>query len=726
MSEIALNQQELVAEEEEIDLLSYWRTLVKYKWGILGLAFVSGLVATLVAYNMTPVYQSTASIMIQNEKPKILSIHEIYADQGPNDDFLQTQIEILKSRQIAERVVAKLDLAKNPLLDPRQQKPSLWRKWFPSSRDDQKLTDEAVSKMIASEIESGLKIEPVRNSTVVKISFDSPDKTLAARIPNAVADAYIESDLEAKVQMTQKANEWLSQRMAGLRSKLEASEQALQDYRVKANIVDTKGIALNGAGKQLDEISTNLINARQRLAEAAAAYDQVKSLRGEQVSAYESVPAVLKNPLFIQAKEAESKAEQKVAELSQRYGAMHPKMIAARSDLNAAKNNLKLQINAVVGAIQKEYEMARANEAAAEEAQSQVRSDIQNMSKKEFQLNVLQRDVDSNRQLYDLFMNRAKEMNVGANLQSTIARIIDPSLPSGQPYKPKKATIIGIAVALGVILGVMLAFLLEYLDNTVKNREDVENKVGVGVLGMVQLLDKDVKEPKRAFIENQGSEFSESIRSIRTGVLLSALDNPHKVIMVTSSIPQEGKSTISVNLAFALGQMKKVLLLEADLRRPSIGKVLHDDPGAPGLLDFLAGTSDLKNCIHKTESQNVFLMPSGQLLTNPLELLSSRRFSDMLEKLSETFDMVVIDSPPVVSVSDSLVLSKHVSAVAYVVKADETPYQLARSGIRRLMEFNAPVLGVILNCADLKHAQGYGSYDYQSYGYVGTYATSKA
>ena len=723
MNEIAMNQSEFVAEEEDIDLLSYWRTLVKHRWSILGLAFVFGLIAILVAYNMTPVYQSTATIMIQSEKPKLLSIQDIYSDQGPNDDFLQTQTEILKSRQIAEKVVDKLGLTNNPLLDPRQRKPSFWEKILPSSKEEI-LRDAAVRKFVAAEIEKNLRIEPVSNSMVVKIRFDSPDRNLAASVPNAVAEAFIESDLEAKMQMTQKANEWLTQRMSGLRAKLEASEKALQDYRVKANIVDTKGIALNGAGKQLDEISTNLINARQRLAEAAAAYDQVKNLRGEQVSAYESVPAVLKNPLFIQAKEAESKAEQKVAELSQRYGSMHPKMIAARSDLNAAKNNLKLQINSVVGAIQKEYEMARANEAAAEQAQFQMRSDIQSMSGKEFQLNVLQRDVDSNRQLYDLFMNRAKEMNVGANLQTTIARIIDPSIPSGQPYKPKKGMIVGMAVVLGMVFGVMLAFLLEYLDNTVKTREDVEKKVGVGVLGTVQLLEKTVKEPKRAFLDEPGSAFSESVRSIRTGVLLSALDNPHKVIMVTSSVPQEGKSTISVNLAFSLGQMKKVLLLEADLRRPSIGKVLNDDPNAPGLLDFLAGTAELKSCIHKTESPNVFLMPSGELLTNPLELLSSRRFGDMLDKLAETFDMVVIDSPPVVSVSDSLVLSRHVNAVAYVVRADETPYQLARSGIRRLIEVNAPILGVILNCADLKQAEAYGTY--QAYGYAGSYGAVKS
>ena len=714
MDEIALGQAE---HEEEIDLLDYWRTLVKYKWSIFGLAFSTGLLATLVVYNMTPIYRSTATIMIQTEKPKILSIQDIYdAQQGMGEDFYQTQVEILKSRGLAERVVRKLDLMNNPFMDPRQQKPPFWKSWL-SSGASGTVPEEAVMKAVVGELKGGLTVEPVRNSQIIKISFDSPDKKLAAEVPNALADAYIESDLEAKVQMTQKASAWLTQRMGELKSKLDSSEQALQSYRIQQNIVDTKGIALNGAGKQLDEISSNLIAARQRLAEAQSAYDQVRNLNGQPFSAYESVPAVLKNPLFIQAKEAESKAEQKVAELSQRYGNLHPRMIAAQSDLRAARQNLGMQIGAVVGAIQKEYDMAKANEIAAERAQGAVRADIQDISRKEIQLNVLQRDVDSNRQLYDLFMNRAKEMNVGSNLQTTIARVVDPSIPSGSPYKPKKGMIMGLSFALGLVLGVMLAFLLEYLDNTVKDREDVENKIGMGMLGTVQMLDgKSGSEPMRSFIDAPGSVFSESIRSIRTGVLLSSLDEPHKVVMVTSSVPQEGKSTISVNLAFALGQMKRVILLEADLRRPSIGKVLNDDPKAPGLLDFLAGTADLKSCIHKTESPNVFLIPSGQLLSNPLELISSRRFGEMIGKLSETFEMVVIDCPPVVAVSDSLVLSRHASAVIYVVRADETPYQLARSGIRRLQEVNAPLLGVVLNCADLRQAEGYGSYGYK-YGY---------
>ncbi len=718
MNEFSPDQPQPIEKREKKDFLQYWRILVRHKLSILGLAFISVLVTTLVVYNMTPIYRSTATIMIQPDSPKILSIQDIYnAERVGGEGFLQTQIQVLKSREIAERVAKKLGLEKSSLFIPARQSTMFWDKWFSASAM-KPVPESEKFKIIVARLEGGLSISTVQNSgQIIKISFDSSDRDLAASIPNAYAEAYIESDLEAKVQMMQKANAWLIQRLGDLKKKLDASEQALQAYRVQANIVDTKGIALNGAGKQLDEISSNLIAARQRLAEAQVVYYQVENLEGQPLPAYESIPAVLRNTLYIQAKEAESKAEQKVAELRQRYGSMHPRMIAAQSDLRIAENNLKVQIAAVVGAIKKDYEMAKANEIAAEQAQGQVRSDIQNMSRKEFQLNVLQRDVDGNRQLYDLFMNRAKEMNVGANLQSTIARVIDPSIPADRPFKPDKKKIIGMSLVIGLALGIALSFLFEYLNNTLKNREDVEEKVGMNTLGVIHMLGaKSSDDAKRMFLDHPNSEFSESVRSIRTGVLLSSLDEPHKVVMVTSSLPQEGKSTLSVNLAFAVGQMKKVLLLEADLRRPSIADILHDDPSMPGLLEYLVGTAGLDQCIHKTESGNVSLIPCGKLLTNPLELISSRRFGEMLEKLSAMFEMVVIDSPPVVSVSDSLVLSRHASAVIYVVRADETPYQMVRSGIRRLRDVDAPLLGVVLNCADLKAEEGYGAYGYR-YGY---------
>jgi capsular exopolysaccharide synthesis family protein len=703
MSEIALTGQ---YEEEEIDLLELLRVVIKHRWSILGLAFSFGLIATLVAFNMTPIYRSTATIMVRTERPKILSIDDVVnAQQGSLADYYQTQAEILKSREIAEKVVKKLDLVDNPVMDPRRKKPAFWKKWLAFAKGEE-MTQQKAAKIVVDELRSGLNVNLVRNSQIVNISFDSPDKQLAAEIPNALAEAYIDNDMEARVEMTQKANAWLTQRMGGLRRKLESSEQALQAYREQANIVDTKGIALNGAGKQLDQISVDLIAARQRLAEAETAYDQVNALQGQPISAFESIPAVLKNALFQQAKENESKAEQTVAELSQRYGRLHPKMIAAQSSLKSAKENLVTQVNAVVGAIHKEYEMAKANEIAAEQAQGRMRSDIQNMSKKEFQLNVLQRDVDSNRQLYDLFMNRAKETNIGADLQSTVARIIDSAIPADFPVKPKKKLIVALAVLSGIFLGTLLAFLLEYLDNTVKRGEDVEKKLGSNLLGMVGIIDKG--EPARNFIEDPNSEFSEEMRSIRTGVLLSSLDAPHKVLMVTSSIPQEGKSTLSMNLAFALGQMKKVLLIDSDLRRPSLGKTLSDDPNAPGLLEYLAGSAQISACIHRTSDPNVFLMPSGKLMTNPLELLSSRRFGELVGRLKEIYDMIVIDSPPVAAVSDALVLSKHADAVIYVVKADDTSSKLALSGIKRLREINAPVLGVVLNRVDLKEVREYG------------------
>jgi capsular exopolysaccharide synthesis family protein len=273
-----------------------------------------------------------------------------------------------------------------------------------------------------------------------------------------------------------------------------------------------------------------------------------------------------------------------------------------------------------------------------------------------------------------------------------------------------------------MLAGIAMVFVLDYLDNTLHSVHDVERRLGVEVLGTVQVLDEGAlgdKPAAHAFISDPNSLFSESIRSVRTSVLLSAIDEPHRVVMLTSTVPSEGKTTVSINLAFALGQMKKVLLVDGDLRRPSLAKSLGGLDGVRGLVDYLAEDATLEECIQPTDSPNVFVLTAGKNLSSPLELLSSQRFGETIAKVKEMFDMVIIDCPPLKPVSDSLVISRYANAVLYVVKADSTPHQLASAAIRRLQGIEAPLLGVILNQLDNKRTDRYGHYSSQyeySYG----------
>jgi capsular exopolysaccharide synthesis family protein len=698
---------------EELNLLDYWLLIRAHYKQILGLALVVTLLATLVVFQMTPIYRSTALLLIENSKSKALTLSDLYDIQGSGgQEGFNSQVQILKSRPIAELVLKKLNLLKDATFNPPKKSG-----WFTSSAE--LTSDEISSKELESALNrfgAALTIEPILKSQIVKVSFDSADKELSAKVANAVAEAYIENDLESRAQMTQRASAWLTERMNGLRKTLEESEKRLQAYRESQNIIDTKGVELSGTGKQLEEISTNLIANRQRLAEAEGVYVQVKGQQGQSVEVLESIPAVLKSPAVQQMKEAESVAQRKLNELMSRYTSVHPKVIAAESELKSARDSLKRAIDAVINGITKEYELAKANVIATSRAMDTIKSDIQGLTRKEFQLGVLQREAEGNKQLYDLFVNRAKETDVASNLQSTAGRVVDPAVVESTPLKPKKKIIVGVAFILGLLAGVAIVFILDYLDNTLHSALDVERRLGLDVLGTVQILNEVAlgQQPAaRAFLNDPNSLFSESIRSVRTAVLLSAIDEPHRVVMVTSTVPSEGKTTLSINLAFALGQMKKVLLIDGDMRRPSLDKSLGGLEGARGLVDYLADEASLAECIQPTDSPNVFVLTAGKRFNSPLELLSSHRFGETIAQVKEMFDMVIIDCPPLKPVSDSLVISRYANAVLYVVKADSTPHQLASAAIRRLHAIEAPVLGVVLNQLDNKRTDRYGHYSYQ-------------
>ncbi len=709
---------------ETLDLVEYWRSITKRKWSILGLVVLVALLTTLGVFSLRPTYRSTATVMIEQGKSKVVSIEEVYNAMGGNREYYQTQVEILKSNDLARKVVLKLDLSKHPDFDLRQDSTPAWMpsQWFKSKTAP---TDDEVLKTALRRFGDELQIQPVRNSQLVQVSFTAYDRELSANVPNMLAELYIESDLEARVAMTQKASAWLTERMGDLRKKLEGSEKSLQDYREKERIVDAKGLVLSGASKALEEATTNLVSVRAKRAEAEALYNQVLAVKqGKALGGYESIPAVLRHPTVQRLKESEGDAERKLADASKRYGPEHPKMLQATAELAAARENVKRQIESVVAGVTKEYEIAKSNEDSIGRALGQSKAEIQGLNRKEFQLGVLEREAQANKQLYDMFGNRAKETNVGGELQSTIARVIDPATVPSFAFAPKKAQIIGISAAIALLIGMMLSLLLDRISNTINTAGEVESRLGLPMLGYLQKIagvGKKSMKSEMAFLTDNQSLFSESIRTLRTSVLMSALDTPKKIIVITSSVPEEGKTTVSFNLACALAQVKRVLLIDADMRRPKIGRLIGRAADAPGLSHLVSGVALASECVVKHDQGGFYVCTAGFVPPNPLELLSSDKFAEVLEKLREAFDVILIDSPPVQLVSDAIVLSQLASTVIYVVKADSTPYPLARSGIRRLAMANAPLLGVVLNQLDLERAEKY----YGEYSGYGKYAGGK-
>ncbi len=718
--------------EDEIDLRHYLRVVYGQRWNILGLALVVSIMVALTVLAMRPIYRSTLMLMIEAEQAKVLSIEEVYGLGSANKEYFLTQFEILKSRELAEQVVQNLGIRRHPDYDPDLDEPLLGLSiadLWPFDVDMEEPTEAELVAGVVDTFRDSLSVSPVRNTQLVRVSFESHDPELAAAVVNELAQVYISSHLDAKLEATQQAAAWLSERLEGLKANLDDSEVKLQEYRERQELVDVAGVKTLAA-RELDEVTEDLVEARAERTQAESIFTQVQALDSTSPEALASLPAVLRHPLIQKLKEEEALAERNVAQLAKRYGPLHPKMIAATSELQASRENIQRQVVRVVDGVEKDYRVAAASEKALESQLADAKARVQEISRKEFKLRELQRDVQTNRQLYDMFFTRIRETDEAGGMETAHARVVDAGAIPREPVKPRKRLSVILAFIGSLVGGVILAFLKDALDNSLKTPADVEDRLDVPMLGALPLIPgKRPENPLTLMLDDRQSPFAESIRTIRTGLLLSGLDKAHKVTVITSSVPGEGKSTLSVNLAAALGQMEKTLIIDADMRRPTLAKTCKLPPNTPGLSNFIAGTEQLKNCIQHYQAAAVDVLCAGVIPSNPLELISSKRFVDALGMLKQHYDRILIDSAPTQAVSDALVLASYADAVIYVVKADATPYTLAKQGIQRLQNSNTPVAGVVLNEFDPRKASklggdyyNYGGY-YDYYGYSGSDAS---
>jgi succinoglycan biosynthesis transport protein ExoP len=711
---------------DAIDLRHYWNIINRRKWSIIGLAVAVGLLTTLVVFDMTPIYRASATLLIESQAANVVSVQEVYGlDTSSEDYYLATQSVVMGGRPIAEAVVDGLGLVEQPEFRPQQEqkRPLIdldWRSWLPFGMQKQASPSPENERERAVDAYLGkLHIEPVRNTQLVRVQFDSTDPNLAARIADAHAKAYIESTFNRRADATKSAAEWLATRVDSLRKDLQASEANLQAYREQEQIVDVSGVKALPAA-EISNLSSRLLEVRQALAAAQIAYLQVAPAAGQEGDLL-GVPALLADEGMRRARDTQEKAQEAVAELEKRYGPSSPKMIAAQSELAQATKNLNNQAQNVVEGIRKRYEAAKSEESAIEAALNRAGQQYQKIGRKESKLETLQRDVDTNRQLYDLFFKRLSETSATGDLSSARASIVAPAVVPRAPVKPNKRLIVSIAMLLTLLFGVGVAFLLASLDNTVKSSSDIEEKLKRPLLGMVPLL----KGPALRAVSTiaNGNEtretdprFAEAMRTIRTAISLDNLDKPHKVILVTSAVGSEGKSVAALNLAVAFANGEKTLLIDADMRRPSIGKMLGLARDAPGLSELLADSARLAECVIGTGVKDLDVISTGFVPPDPLQLLSSSRMASALKVLAHSYSRIVVDCAPILPVSDAAVLSKHADCVLYVVKSDATTVAQIRNGLGLLERVNAPIMGIVLTQFDVRKAD-----KYSDYGYGGSY-----
>lgn len=748
------SKNSVVSNDASIDLMYYYRLMMRNLWKVMLFSLCIGAFSALYALSLPPIYTASTTLLIESQQPNVLSFQDVYKVDTRNREYLGTQLQILKSRSLASKVVDRMQLTRHPLFDVRQkskEKSQLSVKTILNllginKQDSQADTDEVLVAVNGSidgaetftddkssiEFESYLRkhtiemvmrsliVFPMHGTKLVNIIFSAEDPQLAADIANAFAETYIESHLEAKLEVTQKASSWLSERLGDLRQNLRMSEQALQDFREREQLVDTGDLRSIDV-VELEQLTASLVEVTQGKNSAQSLYMQT-SKKGLSMERVLSLPVISNNVGVQSLVDARAQAARLVAELGERYKSKHPKMLAAMSDLTQLDNELKVQISIVSKGLEVSYNAAKDSERQIKQQIEIVKDRLQSVSRKEFTLRELEREVDANRQVYEAFLNRGKETNETVSLQTVNARVIDMALPADYPVKPRKTRIVLMALLASAAFAAGIILLLDWLDNTIKTPEDVEEKLRVPLLGHLP-LDKTNKDdaPFLGFLSEDSWHFAEAIRTIRTSFILSGLDKPAKVTVVTSSVPNEGKSTVSICVAHALGQMEKVLLIDADMRKPSIGKALDISLLTPGLSNLIAGTAELDECITTLPKSEVHVLTAGVVLGNPLDLIAGERFAAVLDMLRDKYDRILIDSAPIQAVSDSIVIATHADALIYVVKSDGSSTPVIKKGLRRLSETNARFSGVVLNQVDvdkMKKQSGYESGYYDNYGYA--------
>ncbi len=712
---------------EEINLRDYLRVLFKRRWLIAAVLLIVVVSVTIETFRKTPIYRATAQVMIESENPKVVDIQEVLQSNQEYSDYYQSQYEILKSKALALKVINYLNLNENPVVGGSKKgfSPGAvfhgmigWLKNLTSSAeakpDPQLEEDQRNNSLIAAYLGS-LRVEPIKNSRLVNISVEGIDPKMVARIANTHAQLYIESNIERKFAAAQAAVSWLNQRIKEEGKKLQQSEESLQTYREQEGLIDIDFQERQGIIMQsLNDLNTALTEA------------QTEKITKQQLSSAsgldESHPAVMQNSLIQALKANYIALSGEYSKLSQKYGPEHPNMVRLSSEMQAIQGKIAQEIRKLAQSMHTDSQLASDKEKAILAAMEAKKKEALALNQKQIKYDALKREVSITRSLFESLLKRAKEASVTEGLNVTNIVVVDPARLPDTPFKPQKARDILFALIIGLTLGIGLAFLLEYLDNTIKIPEEVERYLKIPLLGLVGSFptnSTDLKKNELISHTNPKSTISEAYRTIRTNLLFSSPDNKKQVLLVTSMLPFEGKTVLCSNLAITFAKMgKKVLLVDADMRKPKIYKVFNLDR-VKGLSAFLVGE---ESSIVITDIPGLKILTSGTLPPNPSELLSSKKMQDFIERAREQYDLILFDSPPILSVTDAVILSTLADGVVVTIKASDTPRPAIKQGLQQLSEVGGKVLGCVLNAVDFEKESYYHSpYRYHHHYYYHAY-----
>ena len=731
------NQHNSFIPEELIDLGQYWRTIKRAKWSIMAITIFGLIIGGFIASSAVPVYKASAKILADPQTPNA-DRNEQYVATALVFLYYETQYEIIKSRNIAEVVVDKLNLVEKYKKEQLISKEASLKDTIKSKINDYKnqlityidpdkkpkvkqapLTDEQIRIMLASIIQKNVGVTGGKKSKIINISYTSSDPQEVADIINALSDAYIQFGLASRLDDVKTTEAWLGDQLAQLRKKLRDSESMLSAYRSQQGLVNTEQQQLL-ANSQLQSLNSELIRAQTNLSSTEEQYFAIQNAQPESKEFY-SLGPVLENRTASDLVKVEAELSKRVNELFERYGEKHPKMISARSELKSAQTNLQNEVNKVVANIEKNYKSAQFQVANIQKLIDTSRNKIQSLQTDNFSLVSLEREVENNRRIYENFQINLMETSGKSEFNSSNIHIIDRATVPKRPFKPNIQLIIILAGMIGLFFSVILAFVREALDNTFKTPDTLEQKLKLPNLGITPVvkISKKTAAPENQYLDDSLSPFAENINTIRTGLLFSNIDNPPKTILVTSAKGSEGKTTLAINLAAAYSQLGKTLLLEVDLRKPSIGKKLGITTKI-GLTDLVSGSvTSPKEMLFQDNNEKFNVITCGTMARNPLEILSSDKFEETLKYLKNHYEYIILDGPPTLPVSDSCILANKVDGVIFSVKSQDTRIKVAKEAVKRLQKLNANIIGTVLTVVKPNKINHYGEQFYSGE-YYGT------
>jgi capsular exopolysaccharide synthesis family protein len=683
---------------DDVDLRHLWNVLLARRWVVLGLAAATMAVALVVTLLTTPIYRASSTIQIERDSIKVINSEALTpVDTGMDRDFYQTQYELLRSRSLALQVIGNLGLA---------QSDALLEGVAPLPDGASPADVAAREQALVGSVLAALSIEPIRNSRLVRISFESPDPELSARVANAYADAFISSNIERRFDASSYAKKYLEERLEELKGRLEDTEQELVAYAEEEQIVSVGGDSPSLSAQNLSELNLQLAQAEGERFKAESAWQQAATGSGE------ALPQVLESPLIQSLRQSRAGLSAQYQEKLRIYKPEYPEMMQLRAQISEVDRQIAAEVGNIRGSLKSRYDAAVSQERLLKQRMGGLRDDVLDLANRSIRYNILQREVMTNQALYEGLLQRYKEIGVAGGIGANNIQVVDRAEVPGGPVRPSATRNLAMGLVLGLGLGVLAALAINYMDRRIRSLEVLHKLTGLPNLGVVPVL-PDGMTPRQAS-ENPRSAFSESYRSVRTALQFATPHGLPASFVVSSPSAGEGKTTTAAELAHNIALLgRRVALVDADLRSPSLHKVF-DKANGVGLSNVLAGAATLEAVLQQTDEPNLSLVTSGPLPPNPPELLGGEGFEQLMADLAGRFDIVILDGPPVLGLADAPLLASRTEATLLVVAAGSSRKDEIRSALHRLSATRANVLGTLLVRYDARSQDGYG---YGGYGY---------